>query len=66
MCAAVPLRLYGAAALGDQNLRMVQLGVQHGAAVKFPGSGGAVVGMCHDHKHLVSQPQTPGESATNT
>ncbi|XP_043195187.1 glucuronokinase 1-like [Amphibalanus amphitrite] len=47
-------QLYGAAALGDLNLRMVELGKQHGAAVKFPGSGGAVVGLCHDHKHLAT------------
>ena len=32
-------------AISDGNLRMVQIGRGHGAAVKFAGSGGAVVGV---------------------
>ncbi|XP_018010788.1 probable glucuronokinase 2 [Hyalella azteca] len=38
-------RLYGREALGEQNLRMVEVGEAAGASVKFPGSGGAVLGL---------------------
>lgn len=41
-------QLYTDAALGETNLRMVELGRQYGAHMKFPGSGGAVVGMQND------------------
>ncbi|XP_037072408.1 glucuronokinase 1-like [Pollicipes pollicipes] len=47
-------QLYGPESLGEQNLRMVELGRQHGAAVKFPGSGGAVVGLCRSDEHLAA------------
>eukprot|EP00667_Euglena_gracilis_P006180 EG_transcript_6230 len=40
--------MFGDACLGQANLEMVTLGRQHGAAVKFPGSGGAVIGLCPD------------------
>uniref|UniRef100_A0A8B9GTV8 Glucuronokinase with putative uridyl pyrophosphorylase n=1 Tax=Astyanax mexicanus TaxID=7994 RepID=A0A8B9GTV8_ASTMX len=39
--------------LGPGNLRMVQLARQFGSAVKLPGSGGAVVGLCMDSQQLV-------------
>uniref|UniRef100_A0A6Q2XCR0 Uncharacterized protein n=1 Tax=Esox lucius TaxID=8010 RepID=A0A6Q2XCR0_ESOLU len=41
--------------LGPGNLKMVQLArqVQFGSAVKLPGSGGAVVGLCLDQGRLV-------------
>lgn len=39
-------KLYGDAALGKNNLRMTELCQMNGAAVKFPGSGGAVLGLC--------------------
>ncbi|XP_061574729.1 glucuronokinase with putative uridyl pyrophosphorylase [Cololabis saira] len=39
--------------LGPGNLRMVQLARQFGSAVKLPGSGGAVVGLCLDRERLV-------------
>ncbi|XP_043115329.1 glucuronokinase with putative uridyl pyrophosphorylase isoform X1 [Puntigrus tetrazona] len=39
--------------LGPGNLRMVQLARQYGSAVKLPGSGGAVVGLCMDPERLV-------------
>ena len=47
MCAnfALRRRLYGEAALGDANLKMVAVAEEAGLPVKFPGSGGAVVGM---------------------
>ncbi|CAL4069800.1 unnamed protein product [Meganyctiphanes norvegica] len=40
--------LYGDAALGNDNLRMINIGRNAGAAVKFPGSGGAVLGLLTD------------------
>ena len=33
---------------------MVDIAKSHGSAVKFPGSGGAVVGLCLDHEKMVS------------
>ncbi|XP_036393195.1 glucuronokinase with putative uridyl pyrophosphorylase [Megalops cyprinoides] len=39
--------------LGPGNLRMVELARQFGSAVKLPGSGGAVVGLCLDTDKLV-------------
>ncbi|KAL7848683.1 hypothetical protein SRHO_G00203060 [Serrasalmus rhombeus] len=39
--------------LGPGNLKMVQLARQFGSAVKLPGSGGAVVGLCMDPDRLV-------------
>ncbi|XP_055751981.1 glucuronokinase with putative uridyl pyrophosphorylase isoform X1 [Salvelinus fontinalis] len=39
--------------LGPGNLKMVQLARQFGSAVKLPGSGGAVVGLCLDQVRLV-------------
>uniref|UniRef100_A0A3B5L6P8 GHMP kinase C-terminal domain-containing protein n=1 Tax=Xiphophorus couchianus TaxID=32473 RepID=A0A3B5L6P8_9TELE len=43
--------------LGPGNLRMVQLARQFGSAVKLPGSGGAVVGLCPDQARLVEMRQ---------
>ncbi|KAG1951537.1 glucuronokinase with putative uridyl pyrophosphorylase [Pimephales promelas] len=39
--------------LGPGNLKMVQLARQFESAVKLPGSGGAVVGLCTDQEQLV-------------
>uniref|UniRef100_A0A673BXU6 Glucuronokinase with putative uridyl pyrophosphorylase n=1 Tax=Sphaeramia orbicularis TaxID=375764 RepID=A0A673BXU6_9TELE len=39
--------------LGPGNLKMAQLARQFGSAVKLPGSGGAVVGLCQDQAKLV-------------
>jgi len=39
------LDLFTAPALGDTNLQMIGIGEGLGAAAKFPGSGGAVVGV---------------------
>lgn len=44
--------LYTDACLGSANLNMVELARQFGAAVKFPGSGGAVVGVSADPPRL--------------
>ena len=38
--------LYGDGPLGVANLKMIAIAERHGVAVKFPGSGGAVVGLC--------------------
>lgn len=38
--------MFGDTALGARNLRMVELARSHGAAAKFPGSGGAVLVLC--------------------
>ncbi|CAM0142548.1 unnamed protein product [Umbelopsis sp. WA50703] len=37
--------VYGDAALDTANLRMIKLATEHNCVAKFPGSGGAVVGM---------------------
>jgi len=39
-------RIYGDACLGEKNLRMVEICQSKWAAAKFPGSGGAVLGLC--------------------
>ncbi|TNN31730.1 putative glucuronokinase 2 [Liparis tanakae] len=43
--------------LGPGNLKMVKLAKQFGSAVKLPGSGGAVVGLCLDEARLVEMRQ---------
>ena len=42
--------LYGDPCLGEKNLRMIAIAREHSAAAKFPGSGGAVVGMAQNRK----------------
>lgn len=39
-------RIYGDACLGQRNLRMIEIIRKKGVAAKFPGSGGAVLGLC--------------------
>ncbi|XP_078685466.1 uncharacterized protein LOC144918487 [Branchiostoma floridae x Branchiostoma belcheri] len=46
-------KIYGDAAVGRKNLQMVDIARQHGSAVKFCGSGGAVVGLCSDQNNLI-------------
>jgi glucuronokinase len=41
-------KLYGDHCLGGENLKMVAIARQYGAAAKFSGSGGAVVGLLLD------------------
>ncbi|KAM4650932.1 uncharacterized protein O3C94_013545 [Discoglossus pictus] len=41
------------ACLGQGNLKMIEIAKQHGCAVKLPGSGGAVIGLCFDPKKMV-------------
>ncbi|MCC7492073.1 MAG: hypothetical protein IT204_07010 [Fimbriimonadaceae bacterium] len=45
-------RLYGDEVVGLPNIRMIELARAHGAAAKFPGSGGAIVGMYEDDRHF--------------
>lgn len=43
-------KIYGGAAIGKKNMMMIKIARSHGAACKFPGSGGAIVGLCPDKK----------------
>ena len=45
-------RLFGDECLGAANLDMISIAQKHGAAAKFPGSGGAIVGLCPDPSKL--------------
>ncbi|KIY91961.1 hypothetical protein MNEG_16002 [Monoraphidium neglectum] len=45
-CAEEGRELFGDAALGDLNLRMINAARSVGAAAKFTGSGGAIVAFC--------------------
>jgi glucuronokinase len=49
---ALRRRTYGDAAIGQKMLKLIEIAQKHGAAAKFPGSGGAVVGMCRDPAQL--------------
>uniref|UniRef100_A0A667YPV0 Glucuronokinase with putative uridyl pyrophosphorylase n=1 Tax=Myripristis murdjan TaxID=586833 RepID=A0A667YPV0_9TELE len=51
--------------LGPGNLKMVQLARQFGSAVKLPGSGGAVVGLCLDQERLVRLRWTDSRKCTD-
>ncbi|XP_028826558.1 glucuronokinase with putative uridyl pyrophosphorylase isoform X2 [Denticeps clupeoides] len=44
--------IYTEESLGAGNLKLVQIARQFGSAVKLPGSGGAVVGLCLDLDQL--------------
>eukprot|EP00760_Papus_ankaliazontas_P014352 PhM_4_TR16066/c0_g1_i1/m.42066/K16190/GLCAK; glucuronokinase len=44
--------IFGDACLGHKNLDMIRIGRENGAAVKFPGSGGAVLGLVRPGKDL--------------
>lgn len=41
-------KLYGDDVIGEANLLMVDIARKHNSSAKFPGSGGAVIGMCRD------------------
>jgi len=43
--------IYGDACLGADNIRMVEIAASLGAAAKFSGSGGAIVGMSDGEEH---------------
>uniref|UniRef100_A0A3B3Q8U4 Glucuronokinase with putative uridyl pyrophosphorylase n=1 Tax=Paramormyrops kingsleyae TaxID=1676925 RepID=A0A3B3Q8U4_9TELE len=49
--------VYTDESLGPGNLKMVQIAIQFGSAVKLPGSGGAVVGLCLDSDRLMAMKQ---------
>jgi len=46
-------KIYGDDAIGKRNLQMIEIARSLGAPVKFPGSGGAVIGMYEDEKEYV-------------
>lgn len=47
-------KIYGDASLGWKNLRMVAIAREHGAAAKFPGSGGAIIVVCRKNTDVVA------------
>ena len=46
--------IYSDECLGVKNLDMINIARSHGSSAKFPGSGGAVIGMCQDQKSLLA------------
>eukprot|EP00927_Polykrikos_kofoidii_P042980 TRINITY_DN37037_c0_g2_i1.p1 TRINITY_DN37037_c0_g2~~TRINITY_DN37037_c0_g2_i1.p1 ORF type:complete len:645 (+),score=77.34 TRINITY_DN37037_c0_g2_i1:124-2058(+) len=77
---ALRRKVYGDACLGENNLAMIAVAQEIGVPVKFPGSGGAVVGMAHteDEREKVKQiyeekgyvfakliPHVPNDTATS-
>ena len=58
---ALRRRVYGAATLGEANLAMISVAEAAGLPVKFPGSGGAVVGMASSEEAStgLSTPRVP-------
>ena len=60
---ALRRRVYGDPCLGDANLAMIAVAQAEGLPVKFPGSGGAVVGMAHteeQREHIKSVYENQG------
>jgi glucuronokinase len=47
------LQLYGKDVVGESNLRMIQIARNLGCSAKFPGSGGAIVGLANDRKDFI-------------
>ncbi|MBD3182951.1 hypothetical protein GF312_11720 [Candidatus Poribacteria bacterium] len=45
--------IYGDDVIGKDNLKMINTARKMDAPAKFPGSGGAVVGMYEDYEHLI-------------
>ena len=45
-------KIYSDELIGKKNLEMIQIARDLGAPSKFPGSGGAVIGIYEDEKHL--------------
>lgn len=45
-------KVIGDEVIGRENLEMIEIGRQLGAPTKFPGSGGAVIGIYWDDEHL--------------
>jgi galactokinase/mevalonate kinase-like predicted kinase len=60
--------LFGDAALGKDNLRMIAIARETGASAKFPGSGGAVVGVvdCLGVLGPLSDEEKPSASGTSS
>ena len=51
-------KLYGDHCLGGENLKMVAIARQFGAAAKFSGSGGAIVGLLTDKEKKQKMKET--------
>ena len=51
---ALRRELYGDGAIGAANLRMVEIAQKHNVPCKFPGSGGAVVGLVVDVESMTA------------
>ena len=47
-------RLYGDECIGPRNLEMVALARRLGMPATFPGSGGAIVGICEDEDQFAT------------
>jgi glucuronokinase len=45
--------LYGDACVGTSNLRMIEIARSLGCSAKFPGSGGAIVGLARTRKDFI-------------
>lgn len=45
-------QLYGEEAIGEENLQMIELARSFGLPAKFPGSGGAIVGIYEDQAQI--------------
>eukprot|EP00913_Durusdinium_trenchii_P013956 g13104.t1 len=56
-------KLYGDACLGSKNLEMIEICRRCNCAVKFPGSGGAVLGLCRSEDRDGSDPWHPIQEA---
>ncbi|KAL9246572.1 hypothetical protein vseg_020090 [Gypsophila vaccaria] len=56
-------KMFGDAALGDLNIKMVEIAREVGAASKFTGSGGAVVAYCPDGPEQVKRLENACEKA---
>lgn len=41
-------RIYGDEVIGERNLEMIEIARSFGLSAKFPGSGGAIIGICDD------------------
>jgi glucuronokinase len=45
-------RIYGDQVLGRRNLEMIEIARSFGLPAKFPGSGGAIIGICEDQEQV--------------
>ena len=52
---AIRREMYGDAALGSHNLKMIEIAHRLGLCASFAGSGGAIVGLCDDDRFPAAQ-----------